>query len=135
MRSFWKDIQYAMRTLGKSPGFAAIAIVTLALGMAVNTTIFSVINGVLLRPLPVPHAEQITVLALQSEGDSSLQNFSYPDYLDLRSQAEGLSDLFGHKITLAGLSFEGKADHCVVGRVTNNMYAQSTSPQQNRDGC
>ena len=53
MLNFWKDIQYAFRTLTKNPGFAIIGIVTLALGMAVNTTLFSVVNGFLLRPLPV----------------------------------------------------------------------------------
>jgi hypothetical protein len=51
MQTFWKDIQFAVRTLAKNPGFAVLAIVTLALGMAVNTTIFSVINGIMLCPL------------------------------------------------------------------------------------
>ncbi len=123
MRTFWKDIQFAMRTLGKNPGFAVIAILTLALGMAVNTTIFSVINGIMLRPLPVPHAEQMTVLALQQWGESSLQNFSYPDFVDLREQLKGMNDLFGYQVTLAGLSIDGKGDHCTVSRVTNNYFS------------
>jgi putative ABC transport system permease protein len=123
MRSLWKDVQFGMRTLGKNPGFAVIGIVTLALGMAVNTTIFSVINGILLRPLPVPHAEQLTVLALQEAGDKTLQNFSYPDFLDLRSQSDGFSELFGYRPTLTGLIADGKGDHCVVNRVTNNYFS------------
>jgi hypothetical protein len=57
MRNFLKDIRFALRTITKNPGFAVIGIVTLALGMAVNTTVFSVVNGFLLRPLPVPHPE------------------------------------------------------------------------------
>ena len=65
MQSFWQDMKYAVRSLRNSPGFAIIAVVTLGLGMAVNTTVFSVINGLLLRSLPVPHAEQITVLAMK----------------------------------------------------------------------
>jgi predicted permease len=123
MDTFWRDIQYGMRTLGKNPGFAVIGIVTLALGMAVNTTIFSVVNGMLLRPMPVPHAEQLTVLALQEAGDKTLQNFSYPDFLDLRSQTEGFSDLFAYRVSLTGLTADGKGDHCVVGRVTNNYFS------------
>src|ERR1700732_3790649 len=65
MRNFWQDMRYAVRTLRSAPAFTIIAVVALGLGMAVNTTIFSVINGMLLRPLPVPHAEQLAVLAME----------------------------------------------------------------------
>ena len=123
MQTFWKDIQFAMRALGKSPGFAFIAIVTLALGMAVNTTVFSVINGILLRPLPVPNAEQMTVLALQQGGEKTLQNFSYPDFVDLREQLKDKNDLFAYRVSLGGLSVDGKGDHCIVSRVSNNYFS------------
>src|SRR4029077_16298403 len=123
MRTFWKDIQFAMRTLAKSPGFAVIAIVTLALGMAVTTTIFSVINGILLRPLPVPHAEQITVLAMKQDGAQNFERFSYSDYLDIRQQAEVFSDVFAERATLVGLTADKKGDHCVLSRVTGNYFS------------
>src|SRR5690348_18330346 len=77
MPNFWTDIRYALRTLTKNPNFAIIGIVTLALGMAVNTTLFSVINGFLLRPLPVPHPEQITVLSLEQPSLPDIHQFSY----------------------------------------------------------
>src|ERR1700676_5788192 len=108
MLNFWKDIQYAFRNLTKNPGFAFIGIVTLALGMAVNTTLFSVVNGFLLRPLPVPHPEQITVLALQQSGTPELQSFSYPDFLHLRSQSDSIGDLFASRPSLAGLTVDKK---------------------------
>jgi putative ABC transport system permease protein len=123
MQTFWKDIQYALRTLGKNPGFATIAILTLALGMAVNTTVFSVINGILLRPLPVRNADQITVLAMQQGVERTFWSFSYPDFLDLREQLKDTTDLFGYQITLGGLSVDGKGDHCIVSRVTNNYFS------------
>jgi len=123
MRSLWNDLRYAMRTLAKSPGFAVIGIMTLALGMAVNTTVFSVINGILLRPLPVPHAEQMTVLAMQQGGEKELENFSYPDFVDLREQLKGTNDLFAYRVSLTGLSVEGKGDHCIVSRVTNDYFS------------
>ena len=123
MLNFWKDIQYAFRTLTKNPGFAIIGIVTLALGMAANTTIFSVVNGLILRPMAVPHPEQMTVLALQQAGTTGLQTFSYPDFLDLRRESASTADLFTYRVSLAGLSVEGKGDHCVISRVSNNYFS------------
>src|SRR5580692_3581581 len=117
MLSFWKDIQYAFRTLLKNPGFATIGIVTLALGMAVNTTLFSVVNGFLLRPLPVPRPEQITVLALQQSSLPGNYRFSYPDYEDLRDQADSFSDILAFRVSLAELAVDQRADHCVMSRV------------------
>jgi predicted permease len=123
MLNFWKDIQYAFRTLTKNPGFAIIGIVTLALGMAANTTIFSVVNGLILRPMAVPHPEQMTVLALQQAGTAGLQTFSYPDFLDLRSESASTADLITYRISLAGLAVDGKGDHCVISRVSNNYFS------------
>jgi predicted permease len=123
MQSFWQDMKYAMRSLRNSPGFAIIAVVTLGLGMAVNTTVFSVVNGLLLRALPVPHAEQITVLAMKQPGAEGFQSFSYPDYQDIRSQAEASGEVFGYRTTLVGLIADGKGDHCVMSRVTGNYFS------------
>ena len=123
MQSFWQDMKYATRSLRNSPGFAIIAVVTLGLGMAVNTTVFSVVNGLLLRSLPVPHAEQITVLAMKQPGVEGFQSFSYPDFQDVRSQAEASGEVFGYRTTLVGLIADGKGDHCVMSRVTGNYFS------------
>jgi predicted permease len=123
MLDFWKDIQYAFRTFTKNPGFAIIGIVTLALGMAVNTTLFSVINGFLLRPLPVPHAEQITVLSLNQSSLPGNRHFSYPDYENLRDQTDSFSDVFAYRVTFAAVAADQKADHCLISRVTNNYFS------------
>jgi predicted permease len=123
MLNFWKDIQYALRTLTKNPGFAIIGIVTLALGMAANTTLFSVINGFLLRPLPVPHPEQITVFALQQSSLPGDRRFSYPDYEDLRDQADSFSDVLAYRVTLASVTVDQKNDHCIISRVSSNYFS------------
>jgi len=123
MANFWQDLRFAFRALGKSPWFAAIAIVTLSLGIAVNTCIFSMVNGFLLRPMPVPHPEQIAVLALQQAGDKSFQSFSYPDYLDLRAQSTSFSDVIAYRLTLGGLTADNRGDHCIATRVTGNYFS------------
>ena len=123
MLNLWRDIQYAFRTLTKTPGFAIIGILTLALGMAVNTTLFSVVNGFLLRPLPVPHPEQITVLALQQSAVPGNRHFSYPDFEDLRDQSDSFSDVFAFRVSLASLTSDQHADHCLVSRVSSNYFS------------
>ena len=124
MGSLMQDLRYAIRTLLRSPGFTIIAIITLGLGIAVNTTVFSVINGILLRPLPVPHPEQITVLGLQQNGDSAFQSFSYPDYQDIARDTTGaFSDVIGYNVTLSALNADNRGDHCIFSRVTGNYFS------------
>lgn len=123
MASFWQDLRYAWRSLAKAPGFLIIAVVTLGLGVAVNTTIFSVVNGLLLRPLPVPHPEQLTVLTMDLPGNSSDHTFSYPDYKDVQAQNDAFSSVFGYRVSLGGLDFDGKGDHCIFSRVTGNYFS------------
>lgn len=85
-----RDLRYALRTIAKSPGFSAVAILTLALALGANTAIFSVVRGILLRPLPFPHPEQLVMFEAQTErGTSTAQ--SWPNFLDIRSQAKSLS--------------------------------------------
>jgi len=123
MRNFWQDIRYAVRTLLNAPAFTIIAVVALGLGMAVNTTIFSVINGMLLRPMPVPHAEQLTVLAMKQPGMSDFQRFSYPLYQDIGRQATVFSDILAYRVTLAALSADHKVDQAILTRVSGNYFS------------
>jgi len=83
LETIWQDVRFALRMLRKNPGFAAVAILTLALGIGVNTAIFSLLDTILLRTLPVSHAESLVVLASFSH-DSRVGDFGYQDYLTLR---------------------------------------------------
>src|ERR1700759_3001299 len=123
MRGFWQDIRYAMRSLRNAPGFAVIAVVTLGLGMAVNTTVFSVINGLVLRSLPVSHPEQITVLALKQQGTDGFQPFSHPDYVDIQGQSRATAEVFAYRTTLTSIVADNRGDHCVISRVSGNYFS------------
>src|SRR6185503_17403424 len=76
-----QDLRYALRGLRRSPGFAAVAIITLALGIGVNTTVFSILEALVLRPLPVADPERVVLV----ESNRYVQ-MSIPDYLDLQHQ-------------------------------------------------
>src|ERR1051326_1874167 len=85
METFIKDIRYGLRSLARRPGFTALAIITLALGIGASTSIFSVVDAVLLRPLPYPHAEQIVQLREINEKGGKIP-FTEPNFIDLRSR-------------------------------------------------
>ncbi|MGA8144334.1 MAG: ABC transporter permease [Candidatus Acidiferrales bacterium] len=124
MGSLIQDIQHGMRTLRKNPGFTAVAILTLALGIGANTAIFSLVDSFLLRPLPVKDPQQITTLAYQLKGGQLLNIFSVPDYRDIREQTKGVfSDLISYQIGLDGLSVDGKADRIVTSYVDGNFFS------------
>ena len=122
MSGFLQDVRYALRQMGRNPGLTAVVVLTLALGIGANTGIFSVLNGWLLRPLPVPAPEQIVVLAPQ-EKEGPQGKFSYPDLLDFRKQADTFSDLFAYEFGAAGLSVNGRANEFVYSAVTGNYFS------------
>jgi predicted permease len=124
MATLWQDVRYAFRMLGKSPMLTIIVILTLALGIGANTAIFGLVNGLLLRHLPVKSPEQIMVLAAQVQGDTlGIFTFSYSELADLRKQSDVFSDVFASQVNLGGLSYSGKANQFVYGYVTGNYFS------------
>jgi putative ABC transport system permease protein len=106
LETFWADLSYALRTLRKNPGFAAIAILTLALGIGANTAIFSVVYAVLFKPLPYANPQQLVVVfsAKPQEG-VAMAGISYPNFEELREQNHVFSELASsqqHDLTLTG---------------------------------
>ena len=124
MRTLLQDIRYGWRILQKAPTMTAVVAITLAVGIGANALIFSFVNGFLLRPLAVPHPEQIAVLAARKAGDSPfLFNFSYPAFEDFRKQSASFADILAYQIGLAGLSADNKADQFFLSYVTGNYFS------------
>jgi len=124
MATLWQDVRYAFRMLTKSPLLTVIVVLTLALGIGANTAIFGIVNGIVLRPLPVKSPEQIMVLAAQAKGDTlGIFTLSYPQLVDLRKQADAFSDVFATQTNFGGLSYGGKANQFVYGYVTGNYFS------------
>jgi putative ABC transport system permease protein len=91
-----QDIRYAVRSLVRAPGFTLVALVTLALGIGASTAIFSVVNGILLRPLPYPDSGRLVEL-FRTEGEVRRDNFSGANYLDIKRQSKSFAGLAGHR--------------------------------------
>ena len=77
METCWQDLRFALRTPGKSPGFTALAVLTLALGIGANSGVFTVVNGVVLRPMPFPEADRLFLVSLAREADPLNGNLGF----------------------------------------------------------
>jgi predicted permease len=117
------NLRSVIRLFLTKPSFAGLIIVTIALGVGVNTAMFSVVNAVLLRPLPVETPSQIVVMLQQNKDTSEFLGTSYPDFLDFRSQADALRDMIAYQPSLVGLSSDGKAERAVAEYVTGNFFS------------
>ena len=125
LRQLTNDIRYSLRALLARPGFTLIAVLTLALGIGANTAIFSVINGMLLQPLPFPDSERL-VDVHNSYPKMGLEyaSSSVPDYLDRRAQAEALEDLAMYDWTSYSLSVPGERAEAVRAlRATPSLFS------------
>lgn len=118
MDSFVQDLRYALRRLLQSPGFAMVAILTLALAIGANTAIFSVMNALILRPLPVDRPQDLVFFS--GRGDS--QNQSYPNYLDFRNRTKTLSGLIAYRIAMIAMSHSTESSRVWGYEATGNYF-------------
>ena len=123
METLIKDIRYAIRSLMKRPGSTAIAVVTLALGIGANATIFSVVNGLLLRPLAgVEQPERLVGIYTSDFSSGRYGNSSYQDYLDFRQQANAFTDLAAYHSGVLNLVGAEGSERLRGAYVTSNYF-------------
>ena len=123
LENFARDIRFGFRMLCKSPGVTAVVVIALALGVGANTAIFSVVNGFLLRPLPVPSPEQIAVLAIQQkDAPVGSSGFSYPEFVDFREQANKVADIFGLVLATVQFTANDQSEECSANYVSGNYF-------------
>src|SRR5579859_1657936 len=128
------NLKFAFRQLFKNPGFTVVAVVTLALGIGANTTIFSIINTILFKPLKVPHPEQLVgIYQHEKDNPDSFSLFSYADFADLRSGKEAaFTDLFAFGVASVGLQGD-LTDRLSASLVSANYFsALGVSPALGR---
>jgi len=118
MQTLWQDLRYGARMLLKKPGFTLIAIITLALGIGANTAIFSLVNTVVVRPLPVERPEQLVSL---NNVALKLPVISYPNYRDFRDRNNSFSGMLAYRYTPLGLSHNGVNER-VWGYLATGAY-------------
>ncbi len=122
MQTLWQDIRYGLRMLGKNPGFTAVVILTLALGIGANTALFSIVNGVLLNPLPFEQPDRLASLYTRTP-EFTRASISYPNFLDWRHDNHSFSQIAAFRGENFNLSGIGDAQ-----RVSANMVSAEFFP-------
>ncbi len=122
LEDFARDVRFAFRTLAKSPGFTAVVVLTLALGIGANTAIFSVVNAVLLRPLPFAASNRLVSVVSMRRGNVP-DNASYPDFADWRAQNHVFSQIAAYGTDNFTLTGRGEALHVQGAVVSADLFS------------
>ncbi len=121
LETLWRDVRYGVRQLRRNPGFTAVAVLTLALGIGANTAIFSVVNAILLKPLPYPEPGQLVQLRADWSGKPST-DIGSATFVEVKAQSQSLGRIAaycGGDMTLTGV---GAAERVVAGAVTAEFF-------------
>jgi predicted permease len=125
MQRLWRDVRYALRALSKSPVFTTVAVLSLALGIGANTAIFSLLDQLLLRMLPVKHPEELVQLAARGPHYGSnwgMDAMSHPMYRDIRDKASVFSGLICRRAFVGSLGYGGAVERLRIELVSGNYF-------------
>jgi putative ABC transport system permease protein len=118
-----RDARHALRMLVRTPAFSLIAVMTFAVGIGVNTAVFSVVDAVLLRPLPYPDADRVTMVWLDNTRERIKEDItSYPNYRDWRDQNSSYAQLAAYSESAFGLTGAGEPERLLGAAVTTNFF-------------
>jgi hypothetical protein len=120
METLITDLRYAVRRLAQRPGFAVIAMLTIALGVGANSAIFSIVNAILLRPLPVESPDRLVEIYSQ-EGDEEPVTQAYPDYLDIRARDDLFSGVTAYTVDFFSVDM-GQEPEVMLGESVSGNY-------------
>ena len=123
MNTLWQDIRYSIRLLVKSPGFTIAAVLSLALGIGMNATIFSIANGVLFKPLPVDRPEQLVRIYSTLPDGSTARRISYPDYENYRDQNQVFSEISATNLSTITLKADAVTEQILGELVAGNYFS------------
>jgi predicted permease len=123
LENLWKDVRFGARVLRKNPGFTAVAVLTLALGIGANTAIFSVVSAVLLRPLPYPNHATLLHVHETHFGSTASTNFTYANFLDLQRNAKSLDNVAAYRPWTFNLTGDGDAEQVFGAQVSANFFS------------
>ncbi len=135
IESFWRDTRFTFRSLRNRPGFTFIVVLSLALGIGANTSIFSVVDAVLLRPLPIPNPHDLVVVDVAASRQLPFGGTSYLDYMDFRSRSKSFEKLAIAQIISAGMSTGQGEPQVVWGMLVSASFLSTmqVAPAVGRD--
>jgi predicted permease len=119
----WQDIRVAARSLARAPGFVAVVTLTLALGIGLNSAVYSIVDAYLFRPLPVPYGKDLVILAQSDAALAAPHEMSYPNYMDFRRDTSLFSELAAFVNNQVNLSGAHGAQRIMIQEVTANFFA------------
>src|SRR5262245_34673769 len=123
MSQLMQDLRYAFRMMLKNPGFTIIVLLTLALGIGANTAIFTIVNAILIRPLPMPHPERLVAVSSTVQRENlERRSVSYLDYLDWRSQNDVFEKMAAYEFTTFTMSESAGAEQVEGEMVTSDFF-------------
>src|SRR5438093_13524016 len=123
MGALWQDLRYGLRMLAKNPGFTAVAVTTLALGIGANTAVFSGVNAVLLRPLPYQNPGRLAVLWTDNlKQNLHQERTSYPNFEDWRKHSRAFEDMAFSSAFTVNLTGGDEPERVIAGRASANLF-------------